>query len=274
MVVFPNAKINLGLQILSKRPDGYHDLRTIFYPVPIRDVLEIIPAPARPEGAIRMSVTGLSISGESDDNLCVKACRLLAAGSPLPSLELHLHKHIPMGAGLGGGSSDGAHTLLLLDKRFELGLSTEQLMTYALQLGSDCPFFIYNRPCIAEGRGERLQPLSVDLSAYSILIVNPGIHVSTAWAFARLDPMIFERNRPPLEEVAATPVHTWKAAMDNDFEAVVMSEFPRLAELKRHLYEQGALYASMSGSGSTLFGIFHKHQGPRSITDCASFYIS
>jgi len=186
MVVFPNCKINLGLRIIRKRNDGYHDLETVFYPIPLTDALEVI----RVSGAdtdIAFQSSGLPISGDSTNNLCVKAYQLLKKDFPqLGSVQMHLHKVIPMGAGLGGGSSDGAFALQLINDLFHLQLSKEQLIGYALQLGSDCPFFILNQPCFASGRGEKMEPVALDLSGYHFAIVNPGIHVNTGWAFSQL----------------------------------------------------------------------------------------
>ncbi len=255
MVIFPNCKINLGLHILRKRPDGYHDLQTVFYPVPLLDALEIIPA-GEAGTSIHYSHTGLPVAGDTSSNLCVKAVELIRKDFPnLPSCLLHLHKQIPMGAGLGGGSSDGAHTLLLLNQCFGLGLTREQLIHYALQLGSDCPFFIINKPCLAEGRGEKLQPVSIDLSDYRLTLVNPGLHIATGWAFSQITP---KENRISLEEIIKLPVEEWKTTMINDFEEPVCKANPEIACIKEDLYRQGALYASLSGSGSTVYGIFPK----------------
>lgn len=251
MVVFPNAKINLGLNIVRKRGDGYHDLETIFYPVLIKDVLEVIRS-----DEFSFSASGLPISGSSNDNLCVKAFNLLKADFPdLPNIQTHLLKAIPMGAGLGGGSADGAFMLKMLNDKFQLELSTEQLMGYALQLGSDCPFFIINKPCFGTGRGEVLEPISLDLSGYKFVLVNPGIHVSTAAAFSQLVPKDPVKS---IRQLIEQPVETWKYELVNDFEMPVFNQHPVLADIKQQLYDAGAAYASMSGSGSTLFGMFEK----------------
>lgn len=255
MVTFPNAKINLGLHILQKREDGYHNLETVFYPVAIKDALEIIPA----EEA-QFSHSGLPILGDTAGNLCIKAIQLLQQDFPeLKPVQLHLHKHIPMGAGLGGGSADGAFTLQAINQLFQLQLSEQQLISYALQLGSDCPFFILNRPAYATGRGELLQPIELDLSAYQIILINPGIHVPTSWAFAQRTPV---PPAQPLRSVIQRPVHQWKDHLFNDFEAPVSLAHPAIAAIKQQLYHQGATYAAMSGSGSTVFGIFPKNNTP------------
>ena len=186
MIVFPNCKINLGLKILGKRDDGFHNLETVFYPIPFKDALEII-ANTQNKNGVEFTGTGLAVDGEAIDNLCVKAYQLLKNDFPqLPAVKIHLHKAIPMGAGLGGGSADAAFMLRLLNEKFNLNLSTPQLLNYALQLGSDCPFFISNKPCMATGRGEVLEEVAVDLSAYKIVLINPGIHINTGWAFSQL----------------------------------------------------------------------------------------
>jgi 4-diphosphocytidyl-2-C-methyl-D-erythritol kinase len=254
MVLFPHCKINLGLNIIRKREDGYHDLETIFYPIAWRDALELLPDMQAGNPGVQFTTSGLPIAGENASNLCVKAYQLLAKDFPqLTAVKLHLHKAIPMGAGLGGGSSDGAFTLKLLNERFSLGLNKEQLIRYALQLGSDCPFFINNEPCLATGRGELMQPLAIDLHQYRLLLIHPSIHVSTAWAFAQLTP------RPaaiPLSEAIFHSIETWKEILVNDFEAPVTRQFPEILRIRENLYRNGALYASMTGSGSTVFGIF------------------
>ncbi|HRH47499.1 MAG TPA: 4-(cytidine 5'-diphospho)-2-C-methyl-D-erythritol kinase [Panacibacter sp.] len=259
MVIFPNCKINLGLNIVNKRADGYHDIETIFYPLPFCDALEIITNPEHNSTAtVQFSATGLKIDGAIENNLCVKAYNLLKKDFPLlPAIQMHLHKVIPMGAGLGGGSADGAFTLLLLNKKYQLNLSTAQLINYALQLGSDCPFFIINKPCFGKGRGEILEQIDLQLSAYKFVIVNPGIHINTAWAFSQITPA------PPaqsLKENILRPVETWKNNLVNDFEKPVLQQYPQLQVIKDQLYNSGAAYAGMSGSGSTFFGIFKKTQ--------------
>jgi 4-diphosphocytidyl-2-C-methyl-D-erythritol kinase len=254
MVVFPNAKINLGLRITSKRPDGYHDLDTVFYPIAFNDVLEIVVQPSTNNSNLSFSSSGLLIPGDHSANLCVKAYGLLKKKFPeLPTVQMHLHKNIPMGAGLGGGSSDGAFTIRLLNDKFKLGLSETELLEMALELGSDCPFFIKNTPVKAAGRGEIMESISVDLSNKKILLVLPGIHVSTANAF---------KNCPIHNDVASCasilekPIADWKDHLVNDFESTVFPLFPALSEIKQQLYEMGAVYASMSGTGSTIYGIF------------------
>ena len=253
MIAFPNCKINLGLSIIAKRSDGYHALETVFYPVHLQDMVEIVHSDnSQPE--VQFSNTGLAIPGNDDQNLCVKAYQLLKKDFPqLPAIKMHLHKHIPMGAGLGGGSSDGTAVLKLINQQFNLGLNSNELINYAAQLGSDCPFFVYDSACHATGRGEILQPYTCDLSNYKIALVHPGIHVSTAWAFSQLQPHTKEKS---IAEIVAQPIEEWKTTLINDFEAPIFLAHPVLEEIKNELYIHGAIYASMSGSGSSLFGIF------------------
>ncbi len=252
MIKFPNAKINLGLRVTNKREDGYHDLQTIFYPVLFKDALEFIAEPSATSN--KFTQTGFPVPGETKDNLCLKAYELIKKIHPeIPFLNIHLHKTIPMGAGLGGGSADAAFMLQMLNENFCLKLEDNILAELALKLGSDCPFFLLNKPAYAEGRGEKLKPVDLDLSAYKILIVNPGIHVPTGWAFSQLQPA------PPdtsLEDIIKLPVASWKDFMLNDFEQAVFNAHPKISELKSLMYSAGALYASMTGSGSTVFGIF------------------
>ncbi len=254
MIVFPNCKINLGLHILRKRADGYHDLETVFYPVRFTDILELIPDRSTNDQPVTYSQSGLEIQGNPLDNLCVKAYQLLKKDYPaLPPVKMHLHKVIPTGAGLGGGSADAAFSLQLLNDYFKLELSTDQLLHYALSLGSDCPFFILNKPAYATGRGELLKPVSVDLTGYTLVIINPGIHVPTAKAFAGIRPALPEKS---LKEIIAQPVSSWAEELVNDFEKPIFYQYPEIAAIKDELYRAGAVYASMSGSGSTVYGLF------------------
>lgn len=255
MIFFPNCKINLGLKILRKRADGYHDLETLFYPLPVYDILEIVPSEE-----LHFTATGISIPGDPETNLCLKAFHLLKKDYPaLSSVHIYLHKHIPIGAGLGGGSSDGAHMLLLLNAHFRLQLNTEQLMDYAAQLGSDCPFFILNTPSLGGGRGEQLKEVALDLSKYAFVIVHPGIHISTSEAFAHCQP---HEGGKCVGTITQQPIDTWAGDLVNDFEAPLFGQYPALKTIKEALYRQGAVYASLTGSGSSLFGIFEKDQLP------------
>lgn len=253
MVLFPNCKINLGLNILSKRPDSYHDIESVFFPIQIKDAIEVIE-----KESFQFSTSGLQIEGENEKNLCVKAYHLLKKDFPqLPNVHMHLHKTIPMGAGLGGGSADGAFALKLLDKKFALSLSEKQLMNYALQLGSDCPFFILNKPCFAKGRGEILDQIDLDLFSFKIVIVHPNIHISTAWAFSNIKPAIPKKS---IKEIIKQSIETWKEELKNDFEEAVFIQNPEIKNIKADLYNAGAIYASMTGSGSAVYGIFKKDQ--------------
>jgi 4-diphosphocytidyl-2-C-methyl-D-erythritol kinase len=263
MVVFPNCKINLGLHILNKREDGFHNLETVFIPIPLKDSLEIIRA--NDNGAdVLFSQTGFAVDGNADDNICVKAYYLLKKDFPqLPSIQMHLHKTILMGAGLGGGSADGAFTLQLLNDKFQLNLSQQQLINYALILGSDCPFFIINSPCFAAGRGENLQPIELPLKGYGLVLVNPGIHINTGWAFSQLkDEPAGNRLSKNLVQHIQQPIKNWQDTITNDFELPVFKANPILKEIKETLYNKGAVYAAMSGSGSTLYGLFENNNIP------------
>lgn len=256
MLSFPNAKINLGLYVTRKRDDGYHDLETLFYPVPFTDALEILPA----EGAeTHIRLSGLPVAGDPEKNLVWKAYQLLLQQFPekISPLSVHLHKVIPMGAGMGGGSADAAFMLSMMNEHFGLGIDIAGLKAYALQLGSDCPFFIHNQPAFASGRGELLEPVSLDLSAYSIQIICPHIHVGTADAFRNIvpGPAGFD-----LRSIAGLPVSEWHTHISNDFEVPVFNLHPVLRSIKEQLYTGGAVYASMSGSGSSLYGLFPKGQ--------------
>lgn len=256
MIVFPNSKINLGLSILRKRNDGYHDLETVFYPIPLHDALEVIPlGPNERTSSFPFTQSGAAIKGRPTANLCVMAYKLLKKDFPdLPKIKMHLHKVVPSGAGLGGGSADAAFTLVMLNQMFDLGISDEKLREYANELGSDCPFFIINKPCYATGRGEMLEVVNLDLDAYTLLVVNPGIHVDTGLAFLNITPSF--PSRSVKEIITEVPIERWKDELRNDFEKVIFPKYNEIVEIKDLMYNKGALYASMSGSGSTVFGIF------------------
>ena len=252
MITFPNAKINLGLNIVEKRPDGYHNLETVFYPVPIEDALEVNILNESTQ-KFRLHQAGLEIAGEAENNLVVKAYKLLDERFNLPPVDIHLFKHIPSGAGLGGGSSDAAYMLKLLNEKFNLKLSDKNLEEYAARLGADCAFFIRNAPTYAEGIGNIFSPISLSLKGYQIVLVKPDIFVSTRDAFAQIKP---HRQEIPLKEVIKQPIEEWKERMVNDFEESVFPQFPAIKEIKEKLYEAGAIYAAMTGSGSSVFGLF------------------
>lgn len=254
MLLFPNAKINLGLHIVEKRPtDGYHNLETVFYPTPLTDALEITPLSECPTEKYVFHQSGIPIEGEAQHNLVVKAYKLLDEEFDLPPVEIHLFKRIPSGAGLGGGSSDAAFMLKGLNDLFGLEMSAEALENRAVRLGADCPFFIRNQATFAEGIGDVFSPISLSLKGYQLLLVKPDVFVSTKEAFALVKP---HKPEVSLKEVVQTPVERWKAQMVNDFEASVFTQFPAVAEIKSLLYRHGALYVSMSGSGSSVFGLF------------------
>jgi 4-diphosphocytidyl-2-C-methyl-D-erythritol kinase len=248
MIVFPNAKINIGLHVVSKRPDGYHNLETVFYPVKLADALEMAET-----GKTGISFSGLNIEGSPADNLVMKAYEFLRVDFGLPPVQFHLHKVIPTGAGLGGGSSDAAFTLKMLNNHFKLGLTVEQLKQYAVRLGADCAFFIENKPAFAMGIGDELYPLALDLSEYHIMLIKPNVSVSTVQAYKNVIPAKPVFSLSTLTEV---PVEMWKDRVVNDFEKSIFPGFPEIEKWKDLLYEHGALYASMSGSGSAVFGIF------------------
>ena len=245
-----NAKINIGLQIVRKRPDGYHDLQTVFYPTDFfTDFLRISPS----EEEIVFNIESQEDLGDSDNNLCVKAFRLLQKDFGISNVEIFLRKGIPSGAGLGGGSADAAFTLKMLRDIFQLPVDEKKMVDYALQLGSDVPFFLYNNPMYATGRGEVMTPIDLDLSPYRLKIVKPDIHISTKEAYAGVTP---HKSGVFLPQVLQQDVRTWKEAVVNDFEFSLFEKIPELKTVKEGLYREGALYASMSGSGSAFFGIF------------------
>ncbi|MBR5963813.1 MAG: 4-(cytidine 5'-diphospho)-2-C-methyl-D-erythritol kinase [Bacteroidaceae bacterium] len=257
MIVFPNAKVNIGLQVTGKRADGYHNLDTVFYPIPLRDSLEIIVDKHPSDDAeahCRLNLLGHALEGNPDDNLVVRAWRLLREeGYEVPSVEVWLYKQIPSGAGLGGGSSDAAFMLSTLDSMLSLHIGQEELERLAGKLGADCPFFIENKPARATGTGNILTPLSLSLSGYDIVVVKPPVFVSTREAYSRITPALPETT---LEEKIQLPVSLWKEHITNDFEACVFPLHPELPAIKQKLYDSGAVYASMSGSGSALYGLF------------------
>jgi 4-diphosphocytidyl-2-C-methyl-D-erythritol kinase len=252
MLTYPNAKINLGLNITEKRPDGYHNLETVFYPIPLQDAIEV----TRHEGnqPYTLKIKGVNIEGEPDNNLVIKAYNLLKKDfSTMPPVDIHMYKHIPTGAGLGGGSADAAFMIKLLNEKFNLQLSTEKMEEYASRLGADCAFFVRNQPVFATGIGNIFEPIELSLKGYHLVLVKPDIFVSTMDAYANVTPKHPETS---LKEIIQAPIETWKKTMKNDFEESVFMKFPEIAAIKDKLYDLGAIYASMSGSGSSVFGIF------------------
>lgn len=248
MLDFPNAKINLGLRVTEKRSDGFHNLESCFYPVQWCDALEILPADEE-----RFTMSGLPVPGNPDTNLCLKAYRLLQQDHQLPRVHMHLHKVIPMGAGLGGGSSDAASVLKQLNTLFELKLNPDVLENYARRLGSDCAFFIRNKPVVAVEKGDVFIPTELDLSGYSCVVVYPGIHITTAEAYANIVP---KKPDSSIEESLKQDISEWKEVLRNDFEASLFPKYPELPAIKEQLYRAGAAYASMTGSGSAVYGLF------------------
>lgn len=250
MIIFPQAKINLGLHVLKKREDSYHEVETCMYSIPLFDILEILPA-----DDFSFNQTGLVVDSEVESNLCVKAFRLIQTEFSIPNVYMHLRKQIPMGAGLGGGSSDAAHVINGLNELFLLGISQTKKQELAAQLGSDCAFFIEGSPKLATGRGEKLSELSVDLKGKHLLLIYPDIHVGTAEAYAGVD---FYKGTNSVSEILALPTTEWQNQLENSFEKSIFEKYPVMLDIKNKLVANGALYAAMSGSGSTLFGIFEK----------------
>ena len=270
MITFPNAKINLGLNIVERRQDGYHNIETVFLPIPLADVLEIVPT----EGETSLTCYGNRVDCPVEKNLVMKAYRLLQQHYQLPPVAMHLYKHIPDGAGLGGGSSDAAHTLLMLNRMFDLGIGDGDLAAMAATLGADCAFFVYNRPMMATGIGDQLAPVDVDLKGNTLLLVKPAAGVDTRTAYSRVVPA---PSAIALTHVVSQPVETWDGVLVNDFEPSVFSALPQLWLIKAQLLDAGAQYAAMSGSGSTIFGIFNSDKlaeaAADTFADCATFVL-
>ncbi len=252
MILFSPAKINIGLQIISHREDGFHNLRSVMFPIGLCDILEIHRLPDTEE-KIQFSHSGIGVDSLPEKNLCVQAWDFINREVPLPPVEIHLHKKIPVGAGLGGGSSNATHTLIGLNQLAGGPLSNEKLHEMAAQLGSDCPYFLHHGPMMMEGRGEILSQVSLNLHGFFLVLLFPGIHISTAEAYAGVTPSPRDKH---LRDIIAEPAVQWKKQVVNDFEQSLFVTYPELDLLKQKLYEAGAIYASMSGSGSSLYGIF------------------
>lgn len=248
MITFPNAKINLGLNITSKRPDGYHEISSCFLPIDWKDALEAVPAKK-----FKFTSTGLDIPGDPNQNLSVKAYEMLRADFGIEPVDMHLHKVIPMGAGLGGGSADGAFCLKLLNDLFDLNISTDKLEGYAKELGADCPFFIKNTPRLVAGIGEVFEDITLDLTGYHVVVVYPKIHVNTGMAFSKMTPKEPDNS---VKEKLLNDIKDWKNQLVNDFEKPVFEMHPEIKQIKKEMNQFGALYASMSGSGSSVYGIY------------------
>jgi len=252
MLIFPNCKINIGLSVLRKRADGFHDLETVFYPVSWNDLFEIVQT--EPESpALDYKSSGIRLYGPKEKNLCIRAHEIIAASNQIPPVKMHLHKIIPVGAGLGGGSADGAFTLLALNKICKLGLKDEELEKLAAQLGSDCPFFIRNKPVFASGRGNEMEEINLKLKGWYLVIVKPRLHIGTAEAFSGIVP---KQPAVSLRTKISLPIQQWKNEIVNDFEQNIFEKHPSIRNIKNKLYQYGATYASMSGSGSAVFGLF------------------
>ena len=252
MICYPNAKINIGLNVVEKRQDGYHNLETIFYPIPLCDALEVVHYE---DGATPYTFdnTGIEVDAKPEDNICIKALNLIKKKYEVPAIQIHLHKQIPFGAGLGGGSADGAFMLNLINKELKLNISQMELHEMAAQLGADCAFFINNKAAYATGIGDQLKTVNLDLSGYYIALIKPPVHVSTPEAYSGIVP---KPSKESLVDLIHLPVEQWKHHIKNDFEKSVFTNHPEIGKIKMDLYEAGALYASMSGSGSSVFGLF------------------
>ncbi len=257
MIAFSNCKINLGLHILNKRDDGFHNLETVFYSIPLNDCLELIPGKNDAINQVNFHSFGLSIDGDSNQNLIVKAYHLLAKDFELKPIDFYLLKNIPMGAGLGGGSSNAAFALKMLNEHFKLNISIQKLKEYAAILGSDCAYFIENTPSFAKGKGEVIETIDLSLKGYFFVLINPNIHVSTAEAFSNV--YIRGEQQTSLKDLIKNSVEKWKSLIENDFEKSVFLNHPEIKNLKEKLYKNGAIYASMSGSGSSVFGLFKEN---------------
>ena len=263
MICFPNAKINIGLNIVEKRNDGFHNIESAFYPINLFDVLEVVENTNRKN---EFTNSGIKIPGKEEDNLCYKAYQLISKDYQLPAIKTHLHKTIPIGAGLGGGSSDAAFFVKLLNDKFEIGLSWGEMHHYAKQLGSDCSFFITNKPAFVEGRGDKQEGIDLNLQGYNIALICPDIHINTAEAYSGVTPKKPEKS---IENLIQLPINEWKNNIYNDFENSIFPKYPQLKTIKDKLYSIGAIYSSMSGSGSSIYGVFkNKIELTQLFSDC------
>ncbi|MGZ2370877.1 4-(cytidine 5'-diphospho)-2-C-methyl-D-erythritol kinase [Ancylomarina sp. YFZ004] len=251
MLTYSNAKINIGLNIVEKRSDGFHNIETVFFPINMRDAIEI--ADSKGNSPYTFSASGIPINIEAKDNIVVKAYELIKAKYNFPAQDIHLHKKIPFGAGLGGGSANAAYMIKLLNQKFKLGMSIEEMEDEVKKLGSDCAFFIKNEPAFAVEKGDKLSSIDLDLSGYHILLIKPDVHISTPEAYANIKA---QKQEISLEELIKQPIETWKSSIKNDFENSIFPKHSLLAIIKEELYEEGAIYAAMSGSGSSMFGLF------------------
>jgi 4-diphosphocytidyl-2-C-methyl-D-erythritol kinase len=266
MIIFPNSKLNLGLSITEKREDNFHNIETVLHPLPLKDVLEIIPA----KTDVQFEMTGINIGGKPKDNLVMKAYEMINRDHPIGPVKIHLHKIIPAGAGLGGGSSDAAHTIKLLNTLYSLGLTEARMEEYARKLGSDCAFFIRNTPTLALGKGDQFKPVHITIQKYDILLVKPALNINTAEAYSWVRP---HKKASSLHECINLPVHEWMGNVNNDFEGPVFERHPQLAEIKASLLKMNAVYASMTGSGSAVFGLFERESIPAKGADFPGCFV-
>lgn len=258
MLCFPNAKINIGLNVVSRRKDGYHNIETVFYPIGLKDALEIIPLrsdAAIPEKEYLFFQSGIAIDGNEQANLIIKALHLIKKKREIPGIEIHLLKKIPFGAGLGGGSSNAAFMLKLLNNKFRLNFTQDQLVMLAADLGADCPFFLKNKPVFATGTGDKMEDIDLNLEKHHFVLIKPDAVVNTGWAYSMITP---QKPEVSLRELIKMPIDTWKDAIKNDFEVPIFKKYPEICKIKEQLYDLGAVYASMSGSGSSVFGFFNE----------------
>lgn len=271
MITFPNAKINLGLNIVSRRPDGYHNIATVFYPIPLTDALEIVPAK---RAETTLTCHGRAVNCPAEKNLVMKAYRMMEREFSLPPVEMHLVKHIPDGAGLGGGSSDASFCLRMLNGMFDLGCSDEELAAMAAKIGADCPFFIHNKPMMATGIGDVFSHISVNLHGMHLLLVKPDVSVPTKAAYAHVTPAEPKKSIP---EILSEDMKNWQSELVNDFEASVFAQYPSLKQIKQAIIASGANYSAMSGSGSSMFGIFESAEmaenAAQNFAECSHFVI-
>jgi 4-diphosphocytidyl-2-C-methyl-D-erythritol kinase len=271
MITFPHAKVNLGLHVLRLRPDGYRDMESVLLPIPLHDALEVVVDPGLPAGEVVMVRTGRPVPGDPQLDLCVKAAKALGRDRVLPGLRVHLHKEIPIGAGLGGGSSDGAHALALINEQLQLGVPNEELALLAAGLGSDCPFFLRQDAQLATGRGEVLKPVTLDLSGWWLMLLNPGIHVSTAQVYAHtpLAPATCDLRAV----VQNTPPEEWTGRVVNVMEEYVLRTYPEVQHALDKVTRTGAVYSAMSGSGSSVFGLFRHRPVLPALTELQSGWV-
>jgi len=252
MLQFSNSKINLGLYIVNKRDDGFHNIETIFYPINLKDAIEIVET----DQNFAFTNSGIVVDSKTEDNLIYKAYKLLKDNYNLPNVKIHLHKIIPFGAGLGGGSANAANTIILLNKMFDLKLTENQQIDYVKKLGSDCAFFIKNKPVYAFEKGDKFETIDLDLSDYKIVLIKPAFGINTKQAYSNVK---IEKPNFELKQIIKLPINEWKTELFNNFEYNIFKLYPELNNLKQMFYDKGAIYASMSGSGSSVFGIFEKN---------------